>query len=80
MNPEERNRREAQIEQIMELDSGELDHDFEDGDYVPEEDDVSDIEQEIEIDVGLDESDDDEEELYREAVTFVASHHPIEKP
>lgn len=49
-------RHEEQIQQILEQDSGDdfdSDDDLGDEDFVPEEDEASDIEQKIEIEVGL---------------------------
>lgn len=78
LNPEERERLETQIGQIMgsEFDPLESSDDLDDEDYVPEEDEnvdeASDIEQEIELEAVLDDNDDDyAEELYTEAPTAI---------
>ncbi|XP_049308682.1 piggyBac transposable element-derived protein 4-like [Bactrocera dorsalis] len=78
VSPEERQRLQAQIEEIMgqEDDPFETSGDVEDDEYFPDEDDfgeASDIEQEIELEAVLDENHDDIEDLYREAIALEAS-------
>ncbi|XP_054083377.1 piggyBac transposable element-derived protein 4-like [Zeugodacus cucurbitae] len=78
VSPEERQRLQAQIEEIMgqESDPFETSGDVEDDEYFPDEDDFGealDIEQEIELEAVLDENHDDIEDLYREAIALEAS-------
>ncbi|XP_039968973.1 uncharacterized protein LOC120780790 [Bactrocera tryoni] len=78
VSSEERQRLQAQIEEIMrqESDPFETSGDVEDDEYFPDEDDfgeASDIEQEIELEAVLAENHDDIEDLYREAIALEAS-------